>query len=190
MLSKRGILLFANHYDCPALREKFRRSRDRLIDIRVDPGDLGAISVRIRNEWHPAPVAGGDLDGVSLAAWRESFTRLRQHHRERAELARGIREDAIAAIHADVAKKVALLLPGTLNVTARQIEELDKKHFHGTSFASDREVPALPDVDVPFGTRIAPMAAPSERHAAKTKRPSEPKMPHRAGPTQWRMEDE
>ena len=38
-LSGRGILLFANHYDCPELREQYRGSRDRNVDVRVDPDD-------------------------------------------------------------------------------------------------------------------------------------------------------
>ena len=77
-LSNRGVLFLANHYDCPELREHYRRSRDRRVDIRVDPDDLGAVSVRIGQRWHPAPAVGGGLDGVPIVAWREGLTRVLQ----------------------------------------------------------------------------------------------------------------
>ena len=160
-LSNRGVLFLMNHYDCPELREHYRRSRDRRIDIRVDPDDLGAVSVRIGQRWHPAPAVGGGLDGVPIVAWREGLTRVLQRNRDRAEFSRQVRDDAIAAIRDRVDLRVSQLLPGSLDVSPAQIAALDRMHFRGRSFAPEPDGPEVDGRASPFGTLIAPSAPPA-----------------------------
>ena len=188
-LSNRGVLFLVNHYDCPELREHYRRSRDRRIHIRVDPGDIGAISVRIEQQWHPAPAVGGGLDGVPIAAWREELTRIVQRNRDRAELSRQVRDDAIAAIRVRVDLRISQLLPQSLQVSPAQIEQLDRTHFHGRSFAPEPDGSEVVGAPSPFGTVIAPSAPPAAARTPKAEpRPDEPAPPPAA--PRWRLEDD
>ena len=188
-LSNRGVLFLMNHYDCPELREHYHRRRDRRIDVRVDPDDIGAISVRIGQQWHPAPAVGGGLDGVPLSAWREELTRIVQRNRDQAELSRQVRDDAIAAIRARVDLRVSQLLPQSLQVSSEQIAHLDRAYFFGKSFAPEpagSEVACRPS---PFGTLIEPSAPPAAAPRSEAEpRPDEPAPPPAA--PRWRIEDD
>ena len=189
-LSKRGIRLFSSHYDCPELREQFRRSRNRHVDVRVDPDDIGAVSVWIGGRWHPAPAVGGGLDGVPLAAWSEEYTRLIQRHRDAAELSRQVRDDAVAAIRDRVDLRVSSLLPGSLQVSAEHIEQLERTHFHGRSFAPEPVDRADVGKPSPFGTLIEPSPPPAAPRTSEAEPRSDEGAPPPTRAPNWRIEDE
>lgn len=89
--------------------------------MRIDPDDIGAVSVLIDRAWVDAPCVQGDLHGVTLDAWRLQLALINQRYRDQAALSRSIREETIASIRATNAQRVALLLPGSLSVTQEQI---------------------------------------------------------------------
>ncbi len=159
-LTKQGIQVATNFYSCPELRDRFRHSRQRKFRVRIDPDDIGAVSVLIDRAWVDAPCVQGDVHGVTLDAWRLQLALINQRYRDQAALSRSIREETIASIRATNAQRVAQLLPGSLSVTQEQIDALERTDFTGKSWQ-----PSISDDPVATrsqeGTLIFPSVMPS-----------------------------
>lgn len=164
ILSKRGIRFFGNFYSCPELREKFKRSRNRKFTIRIDPEDIGEISVRVGCEWFSAAPVKVSFDGVSLADWIAENRTLRQRYACEAELADDVRDRAIANIRA--IDKAARLRAGITpqNPGKTQLAQIERSLFQAQHAQAEPAPETAPQREAPFGRFIEP--APSRRKKA------------------------
>ncbi|KEJ93750.1 hypothetical protein SUH3_13215 [Pseudosulfitobacter pseudonitzschiae] len=78
-------------YTSDAVRNQFLHGHDSNVDVRMDPQDLGWITVRIDGKWHAAEAVPEGFHGRSLDEWIDTCTALRQKHRRDA----AIHEDSI-----------------------------------------------------------------------------------------------
>lgn len=185
-LSKQGILVATNHYSSPELREKFRHSRLRKFRVRVDPDDIGALSVLIDGRWYDAPAVMGDLDGITMDAWKHQFSLINIQNRKDAALTYGMRCEAIASIRATNAQRLAQLLPGSVATTAELIDALDRTDFFGKAW-QPADSTSFGEESGPFGTLIT--AKNTEPLPPSTKR-TVPRDPIPDNKANWRLEDE
>ncbi|WP_226551932.1 Mu transposase C-terminal domain-containing protein [Celeribacter naphthalenivorans] len=164
ILSKRGIRFFGNFYSCPELREKFKRSRNRKFTIRIDPEDIGEISIRIGNEWHSASPVKGNFDGISLADWIAENRVLLQRYASEAELTEDVRDRAIANIRA--IDKAARLRAGITpqNAGKTQLAQIERSLFQAQQLPDEPAPATASQREAPFGRFIEP--APSRKRKA------------------------
>ena len=193
-ISKLGVCFASNHYSSEALHAHFRTRKARDMVIRVDPDDLGEISVRIDGAWHAASCVEGGLDGVSLEAWKAACVKLRQSHRAEAALSADIRENALNTIKSIVDGRVASLLPNSLDPSAKKIDQLERTLFRGLTFAPPPDLNEMLGETTAFGTEIKP---PQPEPEIKTKprdltssRKSDQSPPPPPAQPSWRIEDE
>lgn len=93
-----GIKVLGNDYTCPEIADRFLHSRKRDVDVRLDPEDIGTISVNLDGQWLPVPCVVRAFDGVTLHTWIRAGTELRRRHQKAAEAALPIVVAAIRAI--------------------------------------------------------------------------------------------
>ena len=76
-LDKTGISVLGVRYNSPALSENLRRSQDgpQKRDIRWHPDDIGAIRVRLGEEWHEVPSVRPGLENVGAQSWLSATRR-------------------------------------------------------------------------------------------------------------------
>ncbi|MGH1452829.1 MAG: Mu transposase C-terminal domain-containing protein [Paracoccaceae bacterium] len=66
--SKQGVVLFSNHYDCKELIKLRRDNKGKPVRVRIDPDNIGAVSVEIDRTWYEARALNGEeLEGLSMA---------------------------------------------------------------------------------------------------------------------------
>lgn len=76
-LSKEGIRLMGIHYHNHELARLYCDQHERTMEIRWLPEDMGAIMVRISDDWMEVPAKRGGLDGVSVQVWLAACRRVR-----------------------------------------------------------------------------------------------------------------
>lgn len=140
-LSKRGILMCSNHYLNGTVANLFVHSPQRQYRVRIDPDDIGGVAILIGDKWEDAPSVAGDLDGITLDAWRRQVDALRRHSRAHAEVTREVRENALRAIRETVQQRVDQLLPGSQVTSAADLDRLEAELFAGLRWASERNEP-------------------------------------------------
>jgi putative transposase len=185
-LTGQGLQVATNFYSCAELRYKFRHSRQRRFRLRIDPDDIGAVSVLIEGQWIDAPAVSGDIDGVTLDAWRVQLALINQRFRDQTTLAQSIRDESVASIRATNAQRVAQLLPGSLTTTGAQIDALEQTDFAGKSW-QPRSSESLVYAQRPLGTLVTPVVAPAKPAPVKT--PDNATIPN-ASKTRWSMEND
>lgn len=155
-LSNRGLRFFDNFYSCPELREQFKRSRNRKFIIRIDPADIGEISVEIGGVWYAATPVKGCFDGISLVDWIAENRVLRQRYAAEAELTDDVRERAIANIQS--IDKAARLRAGITpqNPSKAQLAHIERALFQGAIREQSPEQPETVTRPAPFGQFIDP----------------------------------
>jgi putative transposase len=153
-LSKRGIVVFGNHYTCPELQEHWHASSIRTMRIKVDPHDIGAISILIGKIWVTADALDCDLDGVHLTSWVTEFRDIRAHNKAESELSRDLRDRALKNIDA-ICKNAAVRAGiGPHDLTKAQVLKLQKDLFHDASFSARPDItPRVKKADM-LGTRF------------------------------------
>ncbi|NIZ11929.1 Mu transposase C-terminal domain-containing protein [Phaeobacter sp. HF9A] len=85
-VGERGVQFAGLDYACPELQNMRLHSHQRDVDLRVDPTDIGHVSVRIGTEWYPAKCRQPGLDGIPYAAWTRERRKLASQHGEDARL--------------------------------------------------------------------------------------------------------
>ena len=86
-LTPRGVRVLALHYNCVELQEHRRRHGDCALDVRVDPLDLGHVSVRLGDAgWLAVPCMRPGLDDVTIETWRLAAADLRRRFAAEAKL--------------------------------------------------------------------------------------------------------
>ncbi|MDB6180023.1 Mu transposase C-terminal domain-containing protein [Paracoccus fistulariae] len=108
-LDKGGLRVLGVQYHSPVLAAHFTRRRERELEIRWLPSDLGEIEVRIDNDWVTVPAVMEDMHGVRAPLWMDAVRNLRatdperKRHDEKVVLAalrdiRALSEDAQTAM--------------------------------------------------------------------------------------------
>ena len=100
----RGVRLLGLHYQGEALQEHRRRHGDDEAEIRYDPADIGAVSVKLGDGWHPVECVTPGFDGVSMGDWQLAATALKKRYGEEAALAQPIVNQAVREIR-DLAER-------------------------------------------------------------------------------------
>lgn len=112
-ISGRGIRFLGLHYQSREVQELRRKINQREAQIRVDPQDLGEISVQTEKGWVSVKCSEDFATGVSAEEWIAANTRLRQRFAAQAAIARPALIEAIEAIReiASNAHRTAKLKP-------------------------------------------------------------------------------
>lgn len=155
--SKQGVVLFSNHYDCKELMKYRRANKGKSVRIRIDPDNIGAVSVEIDRVWHQAPALNGEeIEGLSMAHWTLVMRELRQRHSAEAELTLPQRNRAIQKIRkiVDGARDLGGLVDP--EYTAERLEYLENNLCAGIIFKHP-ETPPTSDDGAPFGRKIEPV---------------------------------
>ncbi|WP_299047756.1 Mu transposase C-terminal domain-containing protein [uncultured Tateyamaria sp.] len=192
-LSKRGIDVFGNYYTCPELQAFWHASAKRQMRIKVDPHDIGAISILIGDTWVSADALDCDLDGVHMSSWVKEFREIKAHNKAESELSSDLRDRALKNIDA-ICQKAALRAGiGPHDLTKEQVLRLQKDPFHGTTFKPRPEIGSLDETPDMMGTRFDTGTA-----LEPTEPPQRPSMETDADPTEtpqpitkptWKLED-
>ena len=94
----KGVLFSGIDYSSLELNQLFLEGVQKEVDIRVDPFNLGWISVCIKGIWHPALAIQDCFEGVTLDTWRETMSLLRKKYQDQAQLSIGVVERALNRI--------------------------------------------------------------------------------------------
>ncbi|MGB1179476.1 MAG: DDE-type integrase/transposase/recombinase, partial [Lentibacter algarum] len=109
---RHGVLVNGVNYHSERLAEHFQKFGAKTVDIRMDPEDLGHISVWLESGetsgWSTLKAQLDGLDNVPFAVWERSVFKLRQKNREAASLTQDVVDRAIKRIKEIDAEQCAL----------------------------------------------------------------------------------
>lgn len=103
-LGKRGVRVLGLHYQSVDLAALLKDRGEIDLPVRVDPDDLGWISVQIGRVWKTIPCATSGLEGASIQAWLGVVEDQRRRYDIAAAASRPIVADALRQIRAIAAK--------------------------------------------------------------------------------------
>lgn len=87
VLSSRGVRVLGLYYTCAELQEYRRKAGDTDVDVRLDPLDLGHISVRLGEAgWLAVPCIRPGFDDVPVDVWLSASADLRRRFAAEARL--------------------------------------------------------------------------------------------------------
>lgn len=111
-LGRHGLRFMGLDYRAQILREHYLKRGGVHLPVRVDPQDIGAISVEIDGTWHEARAATSGFDGVRLADHQALCDQLAKRFADQAKLSQQVVFDALQAIRsrATAAEKAANFL--------------------------------------------------------------------------------
>ncbi len=134
-----GVSFSGIRYQSEALQRYRREIRQRPAEVRVDPLDLWAVSVKTKTGWITVPARFRGLEGVSIWQWAEAVRDLRQRHADSAALSRGTVLAAVTHL-SDVAQEAVRRAEIRSPVlTAKYFEKLEADVFRSLTFADDGE---------------------------------------------------
>lgn len=125
-LTSEGLRVLGLRYWSEDLVELFLDRDQCDVEIKLDPEDLGEISVRIGGRWHAARCVRGDVAGTNVETWIEAATEMRRVRADCATLNEAVVRRAIKAIEA--VGTAAQDREGIANpeVTAEQVDQLER----------------------------------------------------------------
>lgn len=94
-LDKSGVELLGLRFASKDIHRRFLQVGESEVRVKLDPADIGCISLQFGNEWFNVPNVKRDLRGVSLRAWIDTATALGARFKKEAELSRQIVLDAL-----------------------------------------------------------------------------------------------
>lgn len=148
---RHGVLMNGVNYHSERLAKHFQKFGKQHADIRIDPEDMGHISVWLENGpdsgWSTLKAQIDGLDSVSFAAWEQAIFNLRQNNRNAASLTQGVVDRAIERIKDIDAEQCALRQLGPIGETHEQIKRAQKETFWGLSLGSDPQSDPKPSDD-------------------------------------------
>jgi putative transposase len=89
-IHEKGIQFLGVWYQHDELQRQRRNLGKASVEMRIDPKDLGVVSVRINGVWYAIPSIKRSFAGVSLWDWEETLKDLRLRYAKEAELAETI----------------------------------------------------------------------------------------------------
>lgn len=125
-LTSEGLRILGLRYWSEELVEIFLAHGQCDVEIKLDPDDLGEISVRIGASWHAARCVRGDVTGIDVETWTEAASEMRRVRADCATLTVPVVREAIKAIEA--VGTAAQDREGIANpeVTAEQVDHLER----------------------------------------------------------------
>jgi putative transposase len=95
-----GVRVMGLHYQGEALQQHRQDYGDAEVELRYDAGDIGCVSVRLGDGWHPVRCRTPGFEGVSMDDWRLAATALRKRHGAEAALTQPVVDQALREIRA------------------------------------------------------------------------------------------
>ena len=145
---RHGVLVNGVNYHSERLAKHFQKFGKQHADVRIDPEDIGHISVWLENGadsgWSTLKAQIDGLEGVSFAMWERTIFDLRQNNRNAASLTQGVVDHAIERIKEIDAEQCALRQLGPIGETYEQIKRAQKETFWGLSLGSDPQLDTKP----------------------------------------------
>ena len=152
-LGNRGVRFACLDYVCDELREYVKHSWDREFRVRVDPFDIGHVSIEVGDTWYPAKCVKRGFDEVAWQDWQAQLVAIRSRFQSEAVLTQGIVDNALlefAMIDRDANIRQGVTAH---NITQAQIDWEEQKTNLGVSVEFD---PVVDDPDGLFGELIGP----------------------------------
>ncbi|OCX60450.1 hypothetical protein BFP70_17730 [Thioclava sp. SK-1] len=148
---RHGVLVNGVNYHSERLAKHFQKFGKQHVDIRIDPEDMGQISVWLErgkdSGWSTLKSQIDGLEGVSFAAWERTVFELRQNNRNAAALTQDVIDRAIKRIKEIDANQCALRQLGSIGDTHEQIKRAQKETFWGLSLGRDPELLPVPQAE-------------------------------------------
>ena len=148
---RHGVLVNGVNYHSERLAKHFQKFGKQHTDVRIDPEDMGHISVWMENGndtgWSTLKAQIDGLDGVPFAAWERSVFDLRQNNRNAASLTQDVVDRAIKRIKKIDAEQCAFRQLGPIGDTYDQIKRAQKETFWGISLGGHHQISASPSID-------------------------------------------
>lgn len=132
-LSTEGLKVAGIHYSSEKLGRLFLNRGEVEVDIRFDPGDIGAIAFRVGNEWLDARCIEPGFDGTSLAEWSQTVHDLRRSFAADNKLTAPIVRRAMRTIRAAAKASRVRENIATKEYSADDIQRLEDGVFLGFS---------------------------------------------------------
>jgi|GEM_PF-2561558 len=141
---RHGVLVNGVNYHSERLAQHFQKFGKQHVDVRIDPEDMGHISVWLeRGEesgWSTLTAQIDGLKGVSFQTWERAIFDLRQNNRNAASLTQGVVDRAIKRIKEIDAEQCALRQLGPIGDTYEQIRRAQKETFWGLSIGGEAKL--------------------------------------------------
>ncbi|MBU3034101.1 DDE-type integrase/transposase/recombinase [Tritonibacter mobilis] len=141
---RHGVLVNGVNYHSERLAEHFLKFGKQHVDVRIDPEDMGHVSVWLESGkdggWSTLKAQIDGLDGVPFAAWERAVFELRQNNRNTAALTQDVIDRAIKRIKEIDAEQCALRQLGPIGDTHEQIKRAQRETFWGLSLGSNPEL--------------------------------------------------
>lgn len=171
-VSQAGIVVMGISYQSPELGLYFMGFEPKMVDVRWDPEDLGAISVFLEGAWQVVPAVYDRFEGMHFYVWLKVCRALRSKSAARKVFNMETVFNAIDQIEDSVKDRSMALKMIDTNISDQELEKIQENFF--SSFRLDdtarlssndagpgREiVPRAPDSDIaPSGTKALPKGA-------------------------------
>lgn len=185
-LGKRGIRVLGLHYQSEDLAALLAEKGEIDLPVRVDPDDLGWISIQIGRVWKTIPCATSGLQGASIQAWLGVVEDQRRRYDIAAAASRPVIADALRQIRAIAAKAERRfgIAPHTYDGDA--ISRAEAEMLRGFDVLEERALKHAPPDGDPLAQGI-PVTGPTAQQAKRLTSPRrqrpEPEPPPTAPPS-------
>ena len=192
-LGRHGITVCEVNYHSEALGRFFQRCGSQVLDVRLDPENLGHISAWIQDAWHSIPAVIDGMEGISVAAWEQAILEIRQRNRNASALNQDVIDRAFARIREIDADQRAWRQLGPINVSAAEIRRAEAESFFGLNLKPEPENRQVPDATngQTDGGFLSGVVAPERRELplpGRSKTESREDVP--SATQSWRFSDE
>jgi len=146
--SNRGVIILGLPYLSQSLGARFLARAEETVSVRVDPQNLGAVSVKFNNEWHRVPCLDREMEGVSMDLWIETQEDIRRRHAENARIERSTYLATMEAIRTSAGFAERASGIEVSPVTSAKIEHAERELFAGFVFNLPDDSSSEPDVPI------------------------------------------
>lgn len=172
-LGRHGVVVCGVNYQSEGLIRHFQRSGGHSLDIRLDPENLGHVSVWYGDAWHSVPAVIDGMEGVSVAAWEQAVFEIRQSNRDASRLRQDVVDRAFARIKELDADQRAWRRLGPINISAAEIRRAEAETFYSLDLKAEAEGQPIvdnhrPQIDGFLSDSIPPLHRPPPRTASSS----------------------
>lgn len=144
-LGRHGLLVCGLNYQSEDLMRYFQRRGGQSLDIRLDPENLGHVSVWYGEAWHSIPAVMPGIEGISVGAWEQAIFEIRQRNRDASKIGRDVIDRAFAHIRNIDADQCAWRRLGPINIDGAEIRRAEAETFFGLDLKPEPEVTPIGD---------------------------------------------
>ncbi|MES0863265.1 hypothetical protein ABLN87_12995 [Ruegeria sp. SCPT10] len=136
---RHGVLVCGINYHSTGLSHHFKKHGSQELDLRIDPENLGHVSIWFDDAWRSVPALIDGVEGVSFASWERTISDVRQKNRAATDINQETIDRAIARMKAIDAEQRAWRRLGPISVSAREIQRAENETFWGLNLKPDPE---------------------------------------------------